>query len=78
MWCHEFDSQLVETKSLYEPPKSPTEEIQEKDLIAGTQDFLIKVFLHMDKNINKRFQNNGVAWVTNFGALSRYMHYTAN
>ena len=57
---------------------SPAEEIQEQDLIAGTQDFPIKVSLYIDININKRLQNGGVAWVTNFGALSRYMHYIAN
>ena len=57
---------------------SPAEEIQEKDSIVGTQDFLIKVSLYIDININKRLQNGGLAWVMNFGALSRYMHYIAN
>ena len=78
MWCHKFDSRLVETKSPYEPPYESREEIQEKDSIAGTQGFPIKVSLYIDININKRLQNGGVAWVTNFGALSRYMHYIAN
>ena len=54
---------------------SPAEEIQEQDSIARTQDFSIKVSLYIDMNINKRLKNGGVAWVTNFGALSRYMHY---
>ena len=74
MWYNKFDSQLVETKSPYEP----REEIQEKDSIAGTQGFPIKVSLYIDININKRLQNGGVAWVTNFEALSRYMHYIAD
>ena len=78
MWCHEFDLRLVETESTYEPPYEPREEIQEKYLIAGTQGFPIKVSLYIDININKRLQNGGVAWVMNFGALSRYMHYIAN
>ena len=78
MWCHKFDSRLVETESPYEPPYESREEIQEKDSIAGTQGFPIKVSLCIDININKRLQNGGVAWVTNFGVLSRYMKYTAN
>ena len=57
---------------------SPAEEIQEQVSIAGTQDFPIIVSLYVDININKRLQNGGVAWVTNFGALSRYMYYIAN
>ena len=57
---------------------SSAKEIQEQDSIVGTQDFSIKDFLHIDININKRLQNGGVAWVTSFGALSRYMHYIAN
>ena len=57
---------------------SPSDETQEQDSIAGTQDFSIKVSLYIDININKRLQNGGVAWVTNFGALSRYMYYIAN
>ena len=56
---------------------SPTEEIQEQDSIAGTQDFPIKASLYMDIKINKQLQNGGVAWATNFGPLSRYMHYIA-
>ena len=40
---------------------SPAEKIQEQDLIAGTQDFPIKVSLYIDININKRLQNGGVA-----------------
>ena len=56
---------------------SPTEEIQEQDSIAGTQDFPIKASLYKDININ-RLQNGGVTWVTNFRALSRYMYYIAN
>ena len=57
---------------------SPAEEIQEQDSITGTQDFPIKVSLCIDIDINKRLENGGVAWVTSFGALSRYMHYIAN
>ena len=53
MWCHKFDLQLVETKSPYEPPYESPKEIQEKDSIAGTQGFLIKVSLYIDININK-------------------------
>ena len=47
---------------------SPTEEIQEQVSIAGTQDM----------NIKKQLQNGGVAWVINFGVLSRCMHYISN
>ena len=57
---------------------SLAEEIQEQDSIAGTQGFPIKVSLYIDININKRLQNGGVAWVTNFGVLSHYMYYIAN
>ena len=60
------------------PFTSLAEEMQEQDSIVGIQGFPIKVSLYIDININKQLQNGGVAWVMNFGALSRYMHYIAN
>ena len=60
MLRHKFDSRLVETKSPYEPPYESREEIQEKDSIAGTQGFPIKVSLYIDISINKRLQMVGL------------------
>ena len=70
MCCHEFDSRLVESESRSGNTRTR--------LDSWNTGFPIKVFLYIDININKGLQNGGVVWVTNYGALSRYMHYIAN
>ena len=78
VWCHEFDSQLVETESPYEPPYESRRGNTRTRLDSWNTRFPIKVSLYIDININKQVQNGGVPWVTNFRVLSRYMHYIAN